>query len=152
MFRTFKGNLIVINPPNALGEKLIADGIMWHLGQPVKDRPVWKEIFEFTQNEILFNFEQQKIYGDKLSLNPFDTKFYDGINYQLNKHYKRGQSIYEIKIDIVYLRLQLNWWNKIKLNIIHNRYWLFNEKKWFITFLLSLAAFILSIISLIMNK
>ncbi len=154
MFRTFKGNLIIINPPNALGEKLIPDGLMWHfrLGNPeLPTVDVSNEEFEFTKDEILFSPEQINRYGDGLRLDPFDTKFSDEIKYTLHKHYQRGKPRYEIKIEQYSLSVNLTWWNKFKLNVIHNRYWLFNEKKWFVTFTISLVGLILALLALILK-
>ncbi len=59
---------------------------------------------------------------------------------------------YEIKVDNLRIRVDANWWNKFLLNIIHDRYWLFNEKKWFVTFAISIAGFILALIALLMKK
>ena len=151
MFRTFKGNLIIINPPNVLGEKLIPDGLMWHfrLGNPeLPTVDVSNEIFEFTKDEVLFSSEQINRYGDGLRLDPFDTKFSDEIKYTLHKHYQRGKPRYEIKIDNYSLAVNLTWWNKFRINVIHNRYWLFNENKWFVTFIISVVGLILAIVAL----
>lgn len=148
---TFKGNLIMINPANALGEKLIADGFMWHfrLGNPeLPTINVSGEVFEFTKDEILFSPEQINRYGDGLRLDPFDTKFFDEIKYTLHKHYRRGRPKYEIKIGEYPLIINLTWWDKFKLNVIHDRYWLFNERKWFVTFIISVVGLILAIVAL----
>lgn len=154
MFKTFKGNLIIINPPNAMGEKLIPDGLMWHfrLGNPeLPTVNISNEVFEFTKDEILFSTDQINRYGDRLRLDPFDTKFYDEIKYVLHKHYRRGKPIYEIKIDNYTLTINLTWWDKFKLNVIHNRYWLFNEQKWFVTFIISVIGLLLAIVALLVG-
>lgn len=151
MLSTFKSRLIIVNSPNSLGEKLIRDGLMWHfqIGNP--ELPTvdtsWEE-FELTKEEILFSAEQIKKYGKGLRLDPFDTEFGDETKYELYKHYQRGKVQYEIKIKKYTLVLVLSKWDKFKLNIIHDRYWLFNEKKWFVTFAISILALIVAIIAL----
>jgi hypothetical protein len=55
-------------------------------------------------------------------------------------------SKFQIKFrDDFFVNLRINSWNTFKLNMIHNRYWLFNEKKWFLTFLLAVLSIILSL-------
>ena len=155
MLSTFKGKLVMLNPLNPLGQKLLPDGLMWHdqIGNPeLPTVDTTNELFEFTKDEVLFSSAQIKKYGEGLCLDPLDTKFKDEIKYTLHKRYQRGKPIYEIKIDQYYLTIVLSWMDKFKLNVIHNRYWLFNEKKWFATFSLSLAAFVLALVALLIKS
>lgn len=44
------------------------------------------------------------------------------------------------------VNLILNTWNIIKLNFMHDRYWLFTQKTWFINFILSLVALLIALL------
>lgn len=150
-FKTFKANIIMSSAEDTSGKTVVQEGLMWHsqLGNPIMPTiDVSHELFELTEEEILFSQEQLNKYGDGLRLDPFDTRFHDEIKYTLHKHYKRGKPIYQIKIGNYELNLKMTLVNKFILNVIHNRYWLFNEKKWFVTFIISLSGLILAIIAL----
>lgn len=147
MFRTFKGQLETI-----IGSDILPDGTMWiepSSGHINFTKDMSNEIFTFSKDEIIFSDEQLKTYKDFIRLDPFlGTKLRDGTKYTLNKHYKKAKANYEIDIDKLPLKIHTNPWNKFRLNTIHNRYWLFNESKWFVTFALSIAGFILAIVAL----
>jgi hypothetical protein len=110
-------------------------------------------IFEFSKNRIFFTDEQKSV---PLSLEPPSTvhstsSFKDGMRYKFDKVYDdKDKRRFQISVGNTpyssYLKIDRR--NRIICNIIHNRYWLLNERQWFITFLLSLAAIVISIIAL----
>lgn len=104
-------------------------------------------IFEFTRSKILFTKRQT----NKEYFQIFEScKIIDKTKYTFAKAYddndkKRFQIAYGE--DDCKAFLKINWWNKIKCNIIHGRYFLHREREWFIkTIIAALIGFAFGLI------
>lgn len=108
------------------------------------------QIFEFTKSKIIFTKRQTKeTYSLIFDICPFADKS----KYTFDKVYdENDKKQFQITIDgrepcTAYL--DILWWNKIKCNIIHRRYFIDREKEWFLkTLIAAFVGFLFSIIGL----
>jgi hypothetical protein len=119
---------------------------------PEFNKPIDK-VFEFSKHRIFFTQKQKE---EHLILEPGSDRyatsdFKHGMKYTFDKVYDENDKLrFQITVgnhDYSSF-IRLSYYDKIICNFIHNRYWLLNEKQWFVTFLLSLAAIIISIFAL----
>lgn len=111
--------------------------------------------FRFTKNRIWFTKKHvHKVYY---------LHFYEGcpitngIKYTLEKVYDENDKLrWEIKFTEdkhgCKCYIALSWHSAFICNIMHDRYWLFNEKRWLLTFLIGFVALIISLLNLIKPK
>ncbi|MFC4263844.1 hypothetical protein ACFOWM_13185 [Ferruginibacter yonginensis] len=90
----------------------------------------------FTKYKIKLKDEQiNRIYFDPLLVQVVADKMEYSFDKKLNKDDKKMFSIILKQklnaLDNCLYHLDISLWNKIKANIIHNRYWLDREKEWF---------------------
>ena len=93
-------------------------------------------ILTFTKYKIRLRDEQvNRIYFDRLLVQLVTDKMEYDFDKRQNKDDKKMFSIILKQklnaLDTGLHHLDISQWNKIKANIIHNRYWIDKEKDWF---------------------
>lgn len=115
------------------------------------DKNAGWQIFDFTKSKIIFTKRQSK---QTYFLTFHETcPFGDRSTYVFDKVYdENDKEQYQITINgqsNCTSYLEINWWNKIKCNIIHRRYFIDREKEWFLkTLIAAFVGFMFSIIGL----
>jgi hypothetical protein len=104
-----------------------------------------QQVLKFSKRKILLTDDQIKRgYFDPLLVQDIAHKTEYIFDKTLNKEdEKKFAIILKQKLNALdngIHFLDINWFNKIKANIIHNRYWIDKEKEWFVKTLL--AAFV----------
>jgi hypothetical protein len=90
------------------------------------------EKFKFDGKYVRFSKKQIDIYGDQLSLNPFNAKIADWSIYTLERTEYKRKYTYSASIVNFKVELKPNWWNERKLKWIHEYCWIQSDKaEWF---------------------
>ncbi len=119
-------------------------------------QPIDKTI-EFTKTRIILKEEQlQRIFLDPFAQNALVYHGEYKLDKLLNKMDEKQFSIVLTNrmnnLDTGIHHLDINWWNKIKANIIHHRYWIDREKEWFAkTIISTLIGFLFGIVGAYMG-
>lgn len=114
----------------------------------VKTEPA-DHVYRFGKKKILLSKEQQEKWGT-VYLGPFEShKIEHGLLYTIDKiEDNDGKKWFQIRFGDDYKHyLEIDHWNRFKLNWIHKRYWVQKNWEWFLKTLV--AALIGALVALI---
>lgn len=101
----------------------------------------------FTKNRIKFKDKKlEQLFDSPYMVQPIKA----GAIYKFSKEYNReDKKKYMVDIEgSTKFVLDIDFTNKVKANILHNRYWVMREIKWLVPVIISVAALVISIIAL----
>jgi hypothetical protein len=82
------------------------------------------EVFEFSNEDVLFTDKQIEKYQNYLQLHPVSgvgETFSHGVKYKLNRRSEFGKTVYSIKVGNQEADLIMNWCNRQKIEWVHGR-------------------------------